>query len=168
MDNYENNNQLNNNENQVPEQNYNPQSYAPQEYQPQDYQPQQNFRQPEYTAPQDYNTQPQAYTAQNYNSQMEQELPESKNDGKAIASMVLGIVSLVCCGGMFACPIVGLILGIISKKERPNNNPMATAGIVMCVIALAFIVVYTVLMIVGIVQYPFSNPHYSYSYNSLY
>ena len=79
--------------------------------------------------------------------------------------MVLGIVSLACCGGFYACPIVGLILGIISKKNKPENNGMAVAGIVMCCIALGFMVLYTILAITGVVAYPFSGPKYSYSYS---
>lgn len=166
MDNYNNNNQFGSTDpNPQP---YNPQDYQPQNYQPQqeapqNYQPQQETAQnyqPQQYQPQAYNTQPQQYQP-NYNG----EVPKEKQDGKAIASMILGIVSLVCCGGFYACPIVGLILGIISKKSKPHNNGMATAGIVMCCVALGFMVVYTILMICGIVQYPFTNPRYSYNYS---
>lgn len=64
-----------------------------------------------------------------------------KTDGMGIASMVLGIVSLVCCnpGGLFA--IVGLILGIISTKKAKasgEKSPFALAGIITCAIAVAF------------------------------
>jgi len=58
----------------------------------------------------------------------------------AIASMVLGIVTLVCIFfNVFAwigliSGIVGLILGIKSKKQAPSG--MATAGIVMSAIGL--------------------------------
>lgn len=61
-----------------------------------------------------------------------------KNDGKAIASLVLGIVGLVlfcCCAGIY-CSIPGLVLGIVSKKNRPQNNGMAIAGIVLSAIGV--------------------------------
>lgn len=62
------------------------------------------------------------------------------SDGKAIASLVLGIISLITVfTGTFAIvgivlSIVGLILGINSKKTNPSG--MATAGIVLSIIAL--------------------------------
>ena len=61
--------------------------------------------------------------------------------GMAIASMVLGIVSL-CSGGYgIVTSIVGLILGVVANKQCTEagfpTNKMATAGIVMSVIALA-------------------------------
>ena len=76
---------------------------------------------------------------------------EQKNNGKAIASLVLGIAGLVL--SIFAgmafygwigtiCGIVGLILGIMSKKENPST--MATAGIVLSIIALARGIVATI------------------------
>lgn len=69
--------------------------------------------------------------------------------GKAIASMVLGIISLVVAwfgyGAILAIilSIVGLILGTQAKKEIPAEMPkgMATAGIVMSIIALALSVI---------------------------
>lgn len=66
---------------------------------------------------------------------------ENNKNGKAIASMVLGIVGLVFVFfGYFAfigivAAIVGLILGIMAKKQQPSG--MATAGIVLSIIALA-------------------------------
>lgn len=62
------------------------------------------------------------------------------NDGRAVASLVLGIISLVTMfTGTFAIvgvvlSIIGLILGIKSKKDNPSG--MATAGIVLSIIAL--------------------------------
>ena len=59
----------------------------------------------------------------------------------AIASMVLGIVSVVCSfiGGLnllgLVLGVVGLILGIIAKKKAPSG--MATAGIVLSIIGIS-------------------------------
>jgi hypothetical protein len=62
------------------------------------------------------------------------------NNGKATASLVLGIVSLLTIFlGQFSfvgiiLAIVGLVLGINARKEEPTN--MATAGVVLCIVAL--------------------------------
>ena len=62
--------------------------------------------------------------------------PEGEKDGKATASLVLGIVSFVvpCVG--FITSIVGLILGICSKKSGKK-----TAGIILNSIALGLIII---------------------------
>ena len=65
---------------------------------------------------------------------------EQKN-GKAVASLVLCIISLVLMfipyGGWVGLilGIVGIILGISAKKEAPAG--MATAGLVLSIIAVA-------------------------------
>ena len=69
--------------------------------------------------------------------------PKNKNyaKGLGIASMVLGIVSLVCCFVyvQIACAVTGLVLGIISKRKQ--NNGFAVAGIVTSSFGLAIAVV---------------------------
>lgn len=65
----------------------------------------------------------------------------SQQDGKAIASLILGVVSLAgIVLGHFSflgigLAVVGLIFGILSKKESPSS--MATAGIITSIISLA-------------------------------
>lgn len=67
---------------------------------------------------------------------------ENKNEGKALASLVLGIISLVFIFfGTFAfigmiLAIIGLILGISAKKENPEDGK-AKAGVVLSIIGLA-------------------------------
>ena len=67
-------------------------------------------------------------------------IPERREKkGLGIASMVLGILSLTCCccsilGVIVA--IVGLILGIISQKAKPNG--FALAGIITSAFGIAF------------------------------
>ncbi len=74
-------------------------------------------------------------------------------NGLAVASMVLGIVSLVFCwcwpvGG--TCAIVGLPLGgvALSKIKNGDADPrprgMAIAGLVMCIISIALILIIVV------------------------
>ena len=64
-------------------------------------------------------------------------MEEKKSNGFAIASLVLGIVSIVF--NFFALQIFGLILGIVgivlgvmAKKKNPSG--MATAGLVLSII----------------------------------
>ncbi len=63
------------------------------------------------------------------------------NNNKAVASLVLGIVSVVCVFFGSAAflgiilGVVGLILGINAKKEAPSS--MATAGIILSIVAIA-------------------------------
>ncbi|QSX05798.1 hypothetical protein JYG23_14205 [Sedimentibacter sp. zth1] len=66
---------------------------------------------------------------------------ENKSNGKAIASLVLGIIS---CVFVFSGPasflgvilgIIGIILGVQAKKEEPSG--MAIAGLVLSIIAVA-------------------------------
>jgi hypothetical protein len=64
-------------------------------------------------------------------------MEETKHNGKAIASMVLGIIGLIAWFiPLFGAPItiVGLILGI--KGLKSSNRGMAIAGVVMCIIGL--------------------------------
>ena len=120
----------------------------------------QDYQQPygaqDYQQP--YGSQPDYYNQNNYNQnnyQQYQQYPNynqyqvedtsAKNMGTA--SMVLGIVSFFCCG--LPCSIVGLILGIISKKRQPENNAKATAGIVLSIIALVLWGVFFVIGFIG-------------------
>lgn len=56
--------------------------------------------------------------------------------GMSVASMVLGLVSIVF-GFTFVCPVVGLILGIIGIKREPAGRGMAIAGIIINAVILA-------------------------------
>ena len=69
----------------------------------------------------------------------------------AIASMVLGIIALVCMvipGIGFIAPliaVVGLALGVVSKKQLEESGQpvgMAKAGMVMSIISLAISIVF--------------------------
>lgn len=75
---------------------------------------------------------------------------QENNNGKgfAIASLVLGICSLVLPYVGTATAIVGLILGVLAKQklsEAGAPTGMATAGIVLSIISLAWAILVIVL-----------------------
>ena len=63
--------------------------------------------------------------------------PANAGQGKAVASLVLGIVGLVFGFSLVGlpCAVVGLILGILAKRQHAGG--IATAGIVLCAVGLA-------------------------------
>lgn len=85
--------------------------------------------------------------------------------GMAVASMVLGIISLVFtalffCGGLFVAPItgiVGLVLGILGRKSVTRHGS-AIAGIVMSIVALAItgtaVALYIILVVLSAATAP--------------
>ena len=84
------------------------------------------------------------YTQSPYGAQYHKYVPaQDQSTGMAVASMVLGILSI--CLAMFAfafpplflLPIIGLILGIVFKsKHLPVGRGMSTAGIVTSIVGL--------------------------------
>lgn len=84
--------------------------------------------------------------------------PQSTNK-KAIWSLVLGILGIVCCG--FFTGIPALILGNNAKKEiaagQGTGSGMATAGVVLGWISIAFGVIYLILALTGNFYVNFSS-----------
>ena len=81
--------------------------------------------------------------------------PQQADNGKGVASMVLGILCLVFCAygaGLFL-GIPAIILG--NAQQRKQKNGMATAGIVMGIIGLIlsifFIIIFAIYLIIFIV-----------------
>jgi len=75
------------------------------------------------------------------------------NQGKAIAAMVLGIVSVVgCFGHIFVLPtaVTGLILSIISLKRQEEGRGMAIAGLVTSIVALAIVIIFVIFFVLFI------------------
>lgn len=124
----------------VPQQPYQQQYREPtvpqQPYQQQYQQSQQQYQQ-QYQA-NSYNTPPQnqygqPYQPNNYNAAPVS--PEEKTAKNfAVTSLVLGIVSLCCCGLITSIP--GLIFGIISLSKKKEKNGMAIAGIILAAVGL--------------------------------
>lgn len=82
--------------------------------------------------------------------------PVVPGKGMSIASMVLGIASLVFfCAWYIAipCSIVGVILGALGMKKAKMvgmKSGMAVAGIVCSCIALAVTIIYTIIIAVAV------------------
>jgi hypothetical protein len=78
---------------------------------------------------------------------------------KAIWSLVLGIVGLLCCG--FLAGIPAIILGNMAKKEiattGEGGNGLATAGLVLGVLAVIWGVIYVILAATGNFSFDFST-----------
>ncbi len=116
------------------------------------------------------NYQQQNYAQTAYNPDYVQNRKENTGKGLGIASLVLGIVSVVtsffCCGLFGIAPIVGLILGIVSKSQKKENNGMAIAGIILSAVALVIVVIYLIIYITtlsAVASYP-SYSSFSYYY----
>lgn len=86
---------------------------------------------------------------QNDNSATSNQEPEQK--GMSIASLILGIVSLVlfCVWYLsIPCAIIAIILGVMGRKK--GGKGMATAGIVLGAIAIVLVVVVLILAAIGV------------------
>jgi len=87
---------------------------------------------------------------------------QPKTNQKAIWSLVLGILGLVCCG--FLTGIPALILGNSAKKEiaasggAETGMGMAQAGFVLGIIAIALGVLTLILFAVGGLPMPPTSP----------
>jgi len=65
----------------------------------------------------------------------------------AVAALVLGIGSLVIPYGGPVLGIVAIILGVLGKKKEPDKAKMATAGMIMGIIGVAWGVILIVLLV---------------------
>ncbi|MGV9795604.1 MULTISPECIES: DUF4190 domain-containing protein [unclassified Gordonia (in: high G+C Gram-positive bacteria)] len=79
---------------------------------------------------------------------------QAKNNPLAIASLVCSIVGLVCCG---LTAIVGLVLGIVARKQIKESNGtqtgdgMALAGIIIGAIVTVLFIIYWILVFAGVI-----------------
>ncbi|RXZ46446.1 DUF4190 domain-containing protein [Agromyces fucosus] len=82
--------------------------------------------------------------------------PAAETTGFSIASLVLGIVSIVASSTFFV-PVAGLVLGILALKREPASRTMAIWGIVLNGVMLAGTVLFGLLAIVfGLAMLPFA------------
>lgn len=164
-----------NNQNNDYSNNQNPYNPQPQDNNQDTYNQQQGYYQNSYNQPQNgyqnnnnYNQQQGYQNGYNQPQQYYQE-PADNSRGFAIASLVLGILSFFCCGTV--CSILGLVFGIISRKKNPVNNSMATAGIVLSIIALVLGIIFFIWSlvaygsIVGIIEEAYRNGDITYNFS---
>jgi hypothetical protein len=122
--------------------------------------------------PQDYYQPPDAFTqpGQGYVPPPHEFPPQAyyqppqanPGNGQSIASLILGICSLVFIGGGLILPLIGLILGVIGKRKALDVGAptgMATAGIVMSIIAIIFSVLW-IICIIGICSAALYSPEF--------
>lgn len=67
---------------------------------------------------------------------------EPENKGMAIASMILGIVSIVCCWSWYIClpcGVIGLVLGIMFNKKNGSIG-MSKAGVICSIVGMVLCV----------------------------
>lgn len=90
------------------------------------------------------------------------------DQGLAIAGLVLGVLSLVCCcfGMGFPFAIGSLIVSIISLNQGKPGRGMAIAGIVCSVISLLLSFVMVIASVVGV--FAFENNAYSTIFDNYY
>lgn len=90
--------------------------------------------------------------------------PSSSTNGFAIASLVLGIISILVSLVWFMglVPILGIIFGILglSKKYEGKNKGMAIAGLVMSIIGIVLMIGWGIFWLVLAASSPSTN--YSY------
>lgn len=108
------------------------------------------------------------YTAQPVNYQPQTQSQQVTNNNstsntKAIVSLVMGILSMLCCNPLFAASIVGIIMGVKSKAEKPENNTMATVGIILSIVGIVLMIIAIVVTVINILANP-SNFTYRYGY----
>ena len=83
-----------------------------------------------------------------------------KNSGKALASMITGLVGLLtfCCGFFVLSSIAALVLGILGKKDIAASNGqlkgdgMALTGIITGALGLVALVVSIILIATGVID----------------
>ena len=109
----------------------------------------------------------------------QQPIPQQpQKNGLAVASLILGIVSVTCCFCTYGVAgIIGLILGIVGKKQKPGvKSGLATVGIILSIIGLVLAVIFIVAApsIVEVLaksipeemrsMYPYNQPPYTQYY----
>ena len=96
-----------------------------------------------------------------YNQNVTNSPQPQQGKGLAIASMVLGIVSIVLCCCFyylaFPCGILALIFGIIVIKNKRLGKGMAIAGIITSSVALVFAVLLIAFASVLLANLPWSE-----------
>ena len=73
---------------------------------------------------------------------------QTAGTGRSVASLILGIISVVGGFGLVIPPIVGVVLGHTALKREPHGRGMAIAGLVMNYVSLALLLAVVLVAIV--------------------
>lgn len=102
-------------------------------------------------ADQSFNTMgQQPYNNEPYNPMMPPMPIEDPGKGMGIASLVLGIISMVVCN-VIVIPVLGIVFGAIGRKKSKEagfENKMATAGLILSIIGAVVAVVLPIVIVV--------------------
>ena len=72
------------------------------------------------------------------------ETPNKQQNGYAIAGLVLGILSIVCCCSTYisaAMGVIAIVFFVLDKKNTGKSSGMATAGLVCGIFGLLMAVI---------------------------
>ncbi len=88
--------------------------------------------------------------------------------GMAIASLVMGILSILCCSGLLSYVFgpLGIIFALITpKNEQGERHSFSRVGLICSIVGLVLSVVYFVFLVVGIMTgYIEVDTNYYYTY----
>lgn len=76
---------------------------------------------------------------------------QTEGIGRSVASMILGIISVVGGFTFLLPPIVGVVLGHIGLKREPHGRGMAIAGLVMNYVSLALLLLAVVFLVILVI-----------------
>ena len=101
-------------------------------------------------------TEPQQPVGEQPNPYAAYSAPVAESRGFSIASLVLGLVSIVASSTFFV-PIIGLVLGIMALSREPASRTMAIWGIVLNAVMLGGAVLVGIgAAFVGLAMLPFA------------
>ncbi|MBR2024840.1 MAG: DUF4190 domain-containing protein [Clostridia bacterium] len=72
---------------------------------------------------------------------------QPENSGLAIASLVLGILSLVCCGS-FLFSILAIVFYFVDKSNTGVSNKLAKIGMILGIVSIAVSVLFIIVSFV--------------------
>lgn len=74
--------------------------------------------------------------------------PNANSNGLSIASMICGIIALICCYLAIPLAIAALVTGIIALSKKYGGKGMAIAGIVTSALAIIINIILFILLVV--------------------
>lgn len=93
--------------------------------------------------------------------------PILESNGKAVASLVLGLVavlsSCLCACASVPCGIIGIVLAVMSRKN-PNQRGMGTAGLILSICGLVISVIWFIFNILLVMADGGSSSYDPYYY----